>query len=209
MERYIGVLKDMVSLRSNIDKDLANKVTTFEHLNHLPTRDRHLPPIPTFPFAPTDSLCRSRYKKPIPRQWEDKLSGTFGDFRGQYPDIAPIGEEVKLWKKYHVMPRCLIGSIESLVKTSNRRDDSFCWWTDADNHRQYGQVTIFAEVYNWEAVALVRSYKKVLEDEILGTTVVEEDLGGLKLILVSEIEGLIGRITKVVEGKKRIYLVRN
>ena len=36
MERYIGVLKGIVSLMSNIDTNLANKVLISEHLNYLP-----------------------------------------------------------------------------------------------------------------------------------------------------------------------------
>ena len=36
MERYIGVLKGMVSLMSDIEANLASKVITYELLNHLP-----------------------------------------------------------------------------------------------------------------------------------------------------------------------------
>ncbi|KUJ07421.1 uncharacterized protein LY89DRAFT_366556 [Mollisia scopiformis] len=36
MERYIGVLKGMVSLMSNMGMDLANRVITKERLDHLP-----------------------------------------------------------------------------------------------------------------------------------------------------------------------------
>ena len=36
IERYIGVLKGMVSLMSNINADLANKALISEHLNYLP-----------------------------------------------------------------------------------------------------------------------------------------------------------------------------
>ena len=36
MKQYIGVLKGIVSLMSNIDANLANKVLISEHLNYLP-----------------------------------------------------------------------------------------------------------------------------------------------------------------------------
>ena len=36
MERYIGLIKEMVGLMSNIDIDIANKAVVLEHLNHLP-----------------------------------------------------------------------------------------------------------------------------------------------------------------------------
>jgi hypothetical protein len=89
----------MVGLMSNIDKDIANRVITFEHLNHLANRPLYelsSAPSPNedYPFALKDPC--SEYKKAIPRQWEKLFIDRFRDFRGQYLDISPEGQEVIL-----------------------------------------------------------------------------------------------------------------
>jgi hypothetical protein len=60
--------------------------------------------------------------------------------------------------------------------------------------RQYRRVVIFAVIYNWEPVAIVKPYKKVQEDRRLGTTEVIEDLKAMETLNVGEIKGLIRRI---------------
>jgi hypothetical protein len=60
--------------------------------------------------------------------------------------------------------------------------------------RRYGQVIIFAVIYNWELVAIMKPYKKVREDRCLGTIEVIEDLKAMETLNVGEIKGLIRRI---------------
>ncbi|KAF8858543.1 hypothetical protein BDZ45DRAFT_743377 [Acephala macrosclerotiorum] len=38
IERYLGVIKQIISLMSNIDTNIVNKAIILEHLNHLPPR---------------------------------------------------------------------------------------------------------------------------------------------------------------------------
>jgi hypothetical protein len=60
--------------------------------------------------------------------------------------------------------------------------------------RRYGQVVIFAVIYNWELVAIIKPYKKVREDRRLGITEVIEDLRAMETLNVGEIRGLVRRI---------------
>ena len=199
----------MVGLMSNIDVNLANRAITLEHLNHLPHDE---PPSSTpgpydeYPSAPDANTFKTAiYKDAVPAHWEELLVGAFGDFRGRYPDIALDGEEVRLWKKYYVKHRCTVGSQHSKNdQITNQRDDTYIWWLE-DEQRQYGQVVIFAEVYNWEPVALIRRFKQVRENTDLETTIVGDRMGAIEAIAVRDIGGLIGRIEKRinVKGGKR------
>jgi hypothetical protein len=60
--------------------------------------------------------------------------------------------------------------------------------------RRYGRVIIFAIIYNWEPVAIMKPYKKVREDRRLGITEVIEDLKAMETLNVGEIKGLVRRI---------------
>lgn len=106
MERHIGVLKAMVALMSNVDQDLATKVSIHEHLNQLPFGPLYSPPSPPgrneiYPFAPTERGVL--HDHPTIISMETALKAVFGEFRGAYPMEAPDGDEVVLWKKYHVI----------------------------------------------------------------------------------------------------------
>jgi hypothetical protein len=60
--------------------------------------------------------------------------------------------------------------------------------------RQYRRVVIFAIVYDWELVAIIKPYKKVQEDRRLGIIEVIKDLKAIETLNVGEIKGLIKRI---------------
>lgn len=209
MERYIGTLKKMVSLMSNIDKDLSNRATTMEYLNHLPNRDpiahsETANPHSEYPFAPSDSHAVLNGR--IPASWEKLLTDLFGQFRGEFPDISSDGEEVVAWRKYHVKFDCTIGSVNSLGNNSNRRDDSYAWWT-ALGERRFGRVIVFLNVYDWEAMAVVREFRAVEERYSGLAAVTDEQYKAMVLIPVASIGGLVGRIKKRINGRIVVNLV--
>ena len=210
MERYIGLIKEMVGLMSNIDIDIANKAVVLEHLNHLPPpRQLHVLRQPLgwnakYPQPPED--VRMKYTKDIKHtktgnltvesirarettsRWVNLLQHFFRD--------TATREELVLWKKYHIRHKCFVGSKESQNNLAlNRRDDSFVWWEEGGS-RRYGQVVIFATLSDWEPVAIVRPFKKVEEVRQFGTTRIVEDLGKMEVITVNCIQGLVGRNTK-------------
>lgn len=211
MERYIGTLKSMVSLMSNIDKDLSNRVITMEFLNHLPNRDptahsETADPRADYPFAPSDPAAEIRGRVPV--NWERLLFEFFGDYRGSYPEIAALGEEVVMWRKYHVLFDCTVGSELSLGNHAHiRRDDSYVWWTNGDGEHRFGRAVVFFNVYDWEALALVRPYREVEEGEFGVTIVKDEQFKAQTLITVARIGGLVGRIRKEVRGRMVTFLV--
>jgi hypothetical protein len=127
MERYIGVLKSKVSLMSNIDMDLANRVLTMENLNHLPTR----PPLhettvfpdrkQRYPQPPVDARLMVKLK--IQPDWLNFLKSLYKTDKQRFP-ITP--DNIILWKKYHVRYGCFVGSKSSQnTNTLSNRDDSF------------------------------------------------------------------------------------
>ena len=199
----------MVSLMSNIDMDLANKVITLEHLNHLPQRaplytsSSETGPKEDYPLPPNDD--RMEYKGKIVPEWLKVLQHFF---RVQQEEF-PVKGNIVLWRKYHIRYKCLVGSLQSLNKQAiNLRDDSYVWWEiERSGVRRYGQVVIFAIVHDWEPVAVVKPYRKVQEDKEFGIVVVQGTLGGMEVIRVGQIGGLVGRITKNIAGEKSVYLV--
>jgi hypothetical protein len=226
----------MVSLMSNIDADIATKAATMEHLNHLPPRrnlcESQYPPPDwdsDFPMPPQDSRMeytadvskdskRDKIKKGGPwvsgtqrgKAWLRLLRNKYGGAGDQYKVKR---DKVVYWKKYHICHKCFVGSEESQnALLMNRRDDSYIWWV-VGGRRRYGRVVIFAVVYDWEPVAIVKPYKKVREDRRLGTTEVIEDLGAMETLNVGEIRGLVGRIQKrwatfeeLPDGKNRKHV---
>jgi hypothetical protein len=66
---------------------------------------------------------------------------------------------------------------------------------------------MFANVYDWEPVAVVKAYDQVVQDRELETLVARGELGGMETIKVSDIGGLIGRIYKKVRGRQVCHLV--
>jgi hypothetical protein len=103
MERYIGELKGMVGLMSNMDANLANKVITAEHLNHLPPTDLLYTPssLPKhdepFPFAAGE---RMEYRKKPPSDVLKALRHRFRAARLIYS--VKEGDDLVLWTKYHL-----------------------------------------------------------------------------------------------------------
>lgn len=71
-----------------------------------------------------------------------------------------------------------VGSVESRRSGPlNRRDNSYVWWTVETGNRmarKYGRVSIFAVVYTWEPVAIIRPFSAVEESLDVGTTEVTE-----------------------------------
>jgi hypothetical protein len=149
MKRYIGELKGIVELMLNIDANLANKVITAEHLNHLPPTDLLYTPssLPKhdepYPFAASE---RIEYRKKPPSDVLKALRHRFRAARLTYP--VKEGDDLVLWTKYHLRWKCSIGSVYSQNKRATfRRDDSYIWWKEPHG-RRYGQVVIFANIYD-------------------------------------------------------------
>lgn len=210
MERYIGVLKGMVSLMSNIDANLANKCITLEHLNHLPSTQPLLEPskLPgpddTFPQHPNDE--RLKYKTVLSMRQMDLLRARFQAFQHQYP----IDEShIVKWRKYHVRWKCFVGSSLSQTNRIHQRDDSYIWW-NADNgrRRRYGQAVVFCEVWDWETIVIVRPFSTPAIDESAQVVYTDGQFSAIESIKVSEIGGLIGLIKKPLCGRNVIYLVQ-
>ena len=153
MERFIGVLKGMVSLMSNIDMNLANRVVTLEHLNHLIPENRltlptslpaynakyPLPPMDPRMQLPSGTLTPIMLKVLIFRDYKDRFPITY--------------HNVVMFKKYHTAWKCFVGSEYSQRNlTGPRRDDSFIWWMKPASRsrpalRRFGQVVLFCHVY--------------------------------------------------------------
>jgi hypothetical protein len=208
MERYIGVLKGMVSLMSDIDANLANKCITLEHLNHLPPTERLLEPqkLPgadeVFPQAPDDSL---QYKKPLSNRQMDLLRRRFRSFRHEYPVEE---QHIIKWKKYHVKWKCSVGSSHSLTNRIHQRDDSYIWWETEGGRRRYGQVVVFCNFWSWEAIAIVRPFHTPTIDHEAQVTYVGGESMAMETIKVSEICGLVGLIKKNLDNRQVTYLVQ-
>ena len=211
MERYIGVLKGLVTLMSNMDMDLANRSIMMEHLNHLAVDFEELhtplsgPPsrTDTYPRAPGDrSLEYGRSGNELINDWRRLLVGMFPGSQQEFPINYQNGR-TRLWKKYYLRHRYQIGSEESQATAPfNSRNDSYVWWYEG-TRRRYGLVEIFAECWDWEAMAIVKPFRNTSEDLETGTVVVLDALGARKCVRVCEIGGLVGRIE--IEGKT--YLV--
>ena len=231
MERYIGVLKGMVSLMSNIDADLANKVYFYsfepfqrsneqqcivmECLNHFPphqalhTPNSHPDRYAIFPLPPNDPNLMLRVASAVfSRPWLRLLQQHYA---GAPNAVSP--EAIVLWKKYHAKYQCFVGSHESqLAAYGNRREDCYIWWLEG-NRRRYGKVMIFAEVLKelgYTPLAIIKPYSPaaISENNEMATTLVDAVYGAMEVVEVKRIEGLVGRIEKKVGGPK-CYLVGN
>jgi hypothetical protein len=205
MERYIGSIKVKVSLYCNIDAEMANKATLNECLNHFP------PTVPLFepsrkpsydaqyPHQPTDK--RMLNSRPATPEVQKLLRSYYREFRKDYPIVS---QHIVQWKKYWVYYDCYIGSQQSQRQAS--RDDSYIWW-QRDGERQYGQVVVFVEAYDWEAIAIVKPFKNCVDYN--GQIVATPNLARMTPLKVSEIGGLAGRIIRTREMRKVEYLVGN
>jgi len=175
MERYIGELKGMVSQMSSIDANLAHKAIIAEHLNHLPRpapdsedEDASEPPQPThegrtprddFP-KPPDKRFRSRAEL-TPRQLT-----LLHNFHG---DNSFRRDQITKWKKYWLRSGYAVGSSADTNRAVNRRDDSWVSYyrvkkrhgRPAQRKLHYGQVLLYAECCDWDAVALIQPFSRV------------------------------------------------
>ena len=121
MERYIGTLKSMVNLMSNIDGNLANRAITLEHLNHLPQRPplyspASIPPrTASFPFPSTDKKM-VQHEAPTPTVLECIQRALPLD-----PQFLITYDSIKLCNKFHREWHVSIGSIASQNYTPVRR----------------------------------------------------------------------------------------
>lgn len=216
----------MVSLRSNLDADLANKAMISEHLNHIlnskiPESDDDCnddddePDVRidrnTFPRAPRAKGLRIRNKEISPPQLA-LVQASFSDYNEEFPFGAA---ETKIWKKYCVREGLTVGAIEQTNLAVNRRDNTHVWFKYEVTNRlgrvvqrgkRFGVVILFAEALTWEAIAIIKPIKVVF-DERFGTTIAKGSPGAMIPVRVSDIGGLIGRIETGFGGKKTVYLV--
>jgi hypothetical protein len=214
MERYIGTLKSMVNLMSNIDGNLANRAIKLEHLNHLPQRPplyspASIPPrTASFPFPSADKRM-VQHEAPTPTVLDCIQRALPLD-----PQFPITYDSVKLYKKFHKEWHVSIGSIASQNPlATHRRDDSYIWWDRKDklgnNKRYYGQVVIFGMAYTWDAVAVVKSFTSVTYDRELETVIVGPVMGPMEPLLVKEIGGMAGRIINPLGEAATTYMVGN
>ena len=196
MERYIGVLKGLVTLMSDMDGNLAQRALMKEQLNYLPQQESLYTTASTpkwdapFPFAPTNSLFSS--KKGTPTIIE-ALKRRFPDDTGEFPISV---KKVKLTTKFHLRWKTSIGCANSHnIARRNRRDDSYIWWNSPDG-RRFGQVVIFAQAYTWEEGLIVKPWplRSVKHNRGLDTWVASGNVGAMEHLLVTQIGGLVGRI---------------
>jgi hypothetical protein len=200
MERYIGSIKPKVSLFSNIDMEMANKATIQECLNHFPpTAPLNLPsPKPgydaIYPHLPSDS--RMLVTKPATPALISVLRMYYRAYQNQYPIVS---SKIILWKKFWAYHDCYVGSQQS--QRQSTRDDSYIWW-ERDGRRQYGQVVIFAIVWDWEAIAIVQPLKRYVEfnGQVIA---LPGELGRMTPLKVTEIGGLVGRIRRI-KGRRNV-----
>jgi len=221
MERYIGFLKRMVSLMSNIDADLANKALISEHLNHLPNSkpDEEDESDEDDESGDTPRVLKSTYPRPlfakglrirtpITAHWYKLIRGYFAKDIPQWPftDV-----DITLWKKYCLREGCTIGSDSETNCAVNRRDDNCIWyWQITKNQggritkrvKKWGQVVVFIEVLNWEAVAIVKPFKEEVPNKRFGTVSVGGGTTSMEVVTIANIGGLIGRIETDFDGKK-------
>jgi hypothetical protein len=207
MERFIGLIKSLVPLMSNIDMNIANRMITIEHLNHLPRpgflkepQQRDLSEGADYPFAscPGNRSLLTPYMLQL-------LQIRFRAYTDQWP-ILPTGKHLQVWAKHHPRWRLSYGSaLSQRGLVLNRRDDSYIYW-QYKNITRYGRVELFCQAYNWEEVAFVRAYEGAIRDQY-GRLKAIGALGGLETILVTEISGLIGRITKPMGNLPVTFLV--
>jgi hypothetical protein len=195
MERYIGLIKGLVVLMSNIDMNIAHRMITVEHLNHLPRPGLLKDPSrldlsegAAYPF-----LSSHLKKEAWLTSWMIALLKIrFQQFERQWPIRA---DEVEVYAKCHPRWRLSYGSVASQGRwVHNRRDDSYILW-DYKGTMRYGRVELFCQAYDWDYIAFVRPYDRVLHDEY-GRLKAIGPLGALEIILVKEILGIVGRITK-------------
>ena len=66
---------------------------------------------------------------------------------------------------------------------------------------------VFADVNEWETVAIVKPLKRVYENTKFETTAVIQGLGGNIVLSARKICGLVGRIVMEKNNKKNTYLV--
>lgn len=221
MERYIGVLKGMVSLMSNIDADLANKALISEHLNHIPNSkipaEEDEDNVSNEPTAfPHPSRAKgTRICKTITHQQLQLVRGVFHSTLREYPINSM---DTKLWKRYCLREDCTIGSESQTTRAINRRDDSFVWyWHEFRNRegrvykaseKKFGQVVVFIDPpHQWEPVALIRPFNQVDSKERSCTTTAASSTGAIEAVLVSKIGGLIGRIKTEFAERNTQFLV--
>ena len=60
----------------------------------------------------------------------------------------------------------------------------------------------FADIIDWETVAIVKPFKRVYENTKFETTAVIQDLGGIIVLSARKICGLVGRIVMEKDNKK-------
>jgi hypothetical protein len=213
MERYIGILKNMVSLMSNIDMNLALRVITLEHTNHLFLR-RSLLPNDDNDGESNDLCWNSTYPRPgvaflgeISPTILKLLRARFWHDRLEFPVKL---DRIAAYQKYHLKWRLSIGSQYSQSEYAiNRRDDSYITWrlaTQPDSALQYARVVLFVHLYDWEAIAIIQPIRQVAHSAFKTTRIVE-DLGRMQSIKVSEIVGAAGRISKHIGNHRVTYLV--
>jgi len=187
--------------------NIAHRMITIEHLNHLPTPGLLNEPNQTdlseganypFPSYPASNKLLTLHILRL-------LHIRFRADAEKHP-IQPVGEHLQVYAKYHPRWRLSYGSaVSQRGLVLHRRDDSYISWTYRNTTR-YGRVELFCQAYDWDYVAVVRPYEKAIRDEY-GRLQAVGGLGAMEIILTTEISGLIGRIKKTVGNSTVTFLV--
>ena len=213
MERYVGVLKNMVNLMSDIDTNLANRAISMECIHTLPPQPPlyDLSTIPNrdhpFPSPPLDTSSEYRIVTPA----------VLALARSAYPDQTPeqnfpiSAARLKLFRRFYLRWKCTIGSEQAQNRQiQHRRDDSYVWWYTRDRRQKmFGRVVIYVIAYTYKAIAVVKAFERVEEVRELDIVTVRGGLGAMETVPISYIGGLIGRIESSDDRGKIIYLTRN
>ena len=230
IENYIGVLKGMITSRSNVDKQLGNSIERKELLNLLDIATKTSPTFHPYPRSKTSfPTLRSPFsherlnKDDILYKSLDAFFGVGADKRREL-DVWPIHtstHQVIKFKRAYIRWRLSVGSAESNKKESDRRRcDSYVRWgiQDAAGRWKYGYglVLFFCTVQSsddkkWvEPLAIIQPYQEVTAIEVPPDTVkVIEGLNSTwKVIRIDHILNLIGRseLADGPRGGKSLYL---
>lgn len=201
--------------------NLNNRIITMEHLNHLPLRKR----IPKAlsgdddeaPEVTTDGRKLSwNSEYPLPgREFKGEITSAmlklmkqrFKDYSSEYPIRL---NRIIAYQKYHIRWRLQVGSIYSQASFNmTRRDDSYIIWRCKDTPNSpanYGRVVIFLHIYTWQPVVIIQPIRQV-ERSIVQAVKLIQDEGPMMSILLEEILGPAGTISRQVKNEVVTYLV--
>ena len=222
MERQIGVCKGFVSLMSDIDTHVQNRILQSESLNHMPrlqelNLELDVDVLDVIPFYKQRKAILSRKgvypSLSIPGNRVELIAKMVGLIQTVFADdIEQYPAEKQYVHFFHPRFGLSIGSEASQgIWASNRRDDSYVYYLNniGQGHLVYGRVIVYFYFHTWTSPMAFVKPQKSKTTQKTKLPYATGELGGLELIRADRIKTIVGRIRVPTSRSQRIYFVKD